>query len=164
MRGSEDLRESDDPFPDDDNPGPSPEEIAEQERKRAEMLNSVAPSPTAGAVAEQKESKFNKKNIEFGNLLGEGSYAKVFQVRLKATNEEFAVKMMDKKHILRYKKEQSVMNEKTVLSMLNHPNLMKMHAAYQDSIALCKSLQCTSLLIVFLFRFRAGFVPRRRTV
>jgi 3-phosphoinositide dependent protein kinase-1 len=82
------------------------------------------------------DQKFNRLNIEFGDMLGEGAYARVFHARLKSTNEEYAIKMMEKKHIIRHQKEAFVFNEKNVLSKLNHPNLMRLHATFQDNIAL----------------------------
>jgi 3-phosphoinositide dependent protein kinase-1 len=88
------------------------------------------------SISEHSNDKFNKQNIEFGDMLGEGAYARVFHARLKSTNEEFAIKMMEKKHIIRHQKEAFVFNEKNVLSKLNHPNLMRLHATFQDNIAL----------------------------
>jgi hypothetical protein len=132
---SPDVQSDDNEWLEEEDNGPSPEEIAEQERIRAELLQNCVPS---ASVIEEQGSKFAKKNLEFGGMLGEGAYAKVFHCRLKTTSEEYAVKMMEKKHIVRYKKELFVVNENAVLAKLDHPNLMRMHMAYQDNIAICK--------------------------
>jgi 3-phosphoinositide dependent protein kinase-1 len=113
--------------------------MSEQEsssRKRSDPDDEIKRAHMLEQAATNTQDKFHKNNMEFGNMLGEGAYARVFHVRLRDTNEEYAVKMMEKKHIIRHQKEAFVFNEKKVLSKLNHPNLMKLHATFQDNLAL----------------------------
>lgn len=55
----------------------------------------------------------------------------------KATKEEFAIKILDKNHILREKKTKYVHVEKTVLARLHHPLLIRLHSTFQDASCLC---------------------------
>lgn len=53
-----------------------------------------------------------------------------------SNGQEYAIKMLDKRFILRHRKENTVHNEKSVLTLLNHPNLMRLHTTFQDSSSL----------------------------
>lgn len=85
---------------------------------------------------DSKDLKLGRADFEIGMLLGEGAYARVFHARHRSTNKEFAIKMLDKKFLLRHGKEQQVINEKKVLSMIDHPNLVKLFTTFQDSCSL----------------------------
>ena len=49
----------------------------------------------------------------------------------------FSVKVLEKKHILREKKQEYVMREKEVFSKLNHPFFIKLYFTFQDPDRLC---------------------------
>ena len=48
-----------------------------------------------------------------------------------------AVKILDKRHIIREKKVQYVSREKEVLTLLNHPFFVKLYFTFQDKDNLC---------------------------
>ena len=65
-------------------------------------------------------------------IIGRGGFGKVWKVRLRKTNELFALKEMSKVKIIDRRSEISIMSERKLLSSLNHPFLVNMHFAFQD--------------------------------
>lgn len=62
-----------------------------------------------------------------------------------ATGKEFAVKTMNKKHIVKEGKIDQIKLERNVLNLLDHPNIMKLFCTFQDAENLC-TLQAFSLV------------------
>jgi len=56
----------------------------------------------------------------------------VWKVKLKKTNEFFALKEMSKTKIIDRRSETSIMSERTLLSKLNNPFIVNMYFAFQD--------------------------------
>ena len=56
----------------------------------------------------------------------------MWKVRLKKTNELFALKEMSKVKIIDRRSEISIMSERNLLSKLNHPFIVNMYFAFQD--------------------------------
>ena len=65
-------------------------------------------------------------------LIGKGGFSKVWKVRAKKTGKTYAMKEMYKTKIINKKSIHSVMNERKLLSELNHPFLVNMNYAFQD--------------------------------
>ena len=60
-------------------------------------------------------------------LIGKGSFAKVYMIEDKITKEKFALKAFNKERILSKKEgKPALMNEVSILRMLDHPNIMKL--------------------------------------
>ena len=74
----------------------------------------------------------NKNYFEFLYIIGRGGFGKVWKVKLKKTNEYFALKEMSKTKIIDRRSETSIMSERTLLSKLNNPFIVNMHFAFQD--------------------------------
>lgn len=90
--------------------------------------NSQSPtSPTTPAVKKKKPEDF-----KFGKVLGEGSFSTVYVVREISTGKEYAMKVLEKRHMIREKKVQYVSREKEVLSRLNHPFFVRLYFTFQD--------------------------------
>ncbi|KAG6976447.1 hypothetical protein JG688_00001371 [Phytophthora aleatoria] len=68
----------------------------------------------------------------FGNVLGQGSYAKVFHAQLKKNHMDFAVKVMDQSFIRKENKTAFVLTERKVMSRLSHPNIVKFYCSFRD--------------------------------
>ena len=77
-----------------------------------------------------------KNHFEFLHIIGRGGFGKVWKVKLKKTNEYFALKEMSKTKIIDRRSEASIMSEKTLLSKLNNPFIVNMYFAFQDYLNL----------------------------
>lgn len=62
----------------------------------------------------------------------------VYHATLEVSGEDFAVKVMDKRHIIRESKVQYVKLEKNILNQLDHPGIVKLHFTFQDESNLCE--------------------------
>ncbi|KAI0071921.1 kinase-like protein [Panus rudis PR-1116 ss-1] len=74
-------------------------------------------------------------DYEFGRVLGEGSYSEVCH---KTTGKEFAIKVIDKGHLIRKNKIGVAYAEKDTLLRLGggHPGIVRLHYALQDQWSL----------------------------
>jgi len=78
----------------------------------------------------------------FGRVLGEGSFSTVYLAKDIQTEKEFAIKVCEKRHIIREKKQQYVKREKEVLLLLsNHtklsaPFFVKLFCTFHDDDSL----------------------------
>ncbi|XP_062573313.1 3-phosphoinositide-dependent protein kinase 1-like isoform X1 [Saccostrea cucullata] len=86
---------------------------------------------------EGSESKKNVKKTPndfiFGKVIGEGSYSTVYLAKEVDSNTEYAIKVLEKRHIMRERKTQYVMREKEVLMKLNHPFFIRLFYTFQDT-------------------------------
>lgn len=69
----------------------------------------------------------------FGKVIGEGSFSTVYLAKEISTGQEFAIKVLEKKHIMRERKSQYVMREKEVLMKTNHPYFIRLYFTFQDA-------------------------------
>ncbi|ORX60074.1 kinase-like protein [Piromyces finnis] len=89
---------------------------------------------------EQQHSQPKKRtpqDFDFFETIGEGSYSSVTHAREKSTGKEFAIKILNKKHIIKEKKVKYVNVEKSVLNKIhNHPLIVRLFYTFQDSYSL----------------------------
>lgn len=69
-----------------------------------------------------------------GRVLGTGSYSTVKLCTREG--KEYAMKIMEKKLILKEKKEKFAKMERDILNLLSHPNVVGMHWCFQDEYSL----------------------------
>ena len=85
-------------------------------------------------------SKFVKKGVKdfnFGRTLGEGSYSTVMAATDRQTLREYAIKVLDKRHIIKEKKVKYVSIEKDTLNRLTeHPGIVRLYYTFQDERSL----------------------------
>lgn len=87
----------------------------------------------------ETKRKLTSKNSYIPNdftilsTIGSGAYSSVLKVKYKKTGEIFAVKLLDKKFMKKEKKLYQVFVENELLNMCNHPNIIKIFGAYEDS-------------------------------
>ncbi|KAI9827130.1 MAG: hypothetical protein M1819_007021 [Sarea resinae] len=85
-------------------------------------------------------SKFVKKGVKdfnFGRTLGEGSYSTVLAATDRQTLREYAIKVLDKRHIIKEKKVKYVNIEKDTLNRLtDHPGIVRLYYTFQDERSL----------------------------
>lgn len=60
----------------------------------------------------------------------------------KTTQQEYAIKILDKGHLKRFEKLPTALAEKNTLVRLGagHPGIVRLHWAFQDEWSLCKCL------------------------
>lgn len=73
------------------------------------------------------------KDFHFGRTLGEGSYSTVIAATDRQNLHEYAIKVLDKKHIIKEKKVKYVNIEKDTLNKLTeHPGIVRLYYTFQD--------------------------------
>lgn len=60
------------------------------------------------------------------------------KAKRKNSGEVFALKIMNKRHIIREKKVKFVKMERMILDQLEYPGVVKLHFTFQDVNSLCK--------------------------
>ena len=84
-----------------------------------------------------KTVKKGVKDFSFGRTLGEGSYSTVLAATDRQTQREYAIKVLDKQHIIKEKKVKYVNIEKDTLNRLtDHPGVIKLTYTFQDERSL----------------------------
>lgn len=77
------------------------------------------------------------KDFNFGRTLGEGSYSTVLAATDRQTGREYAIKVLDKRHIIKEKKVKYVNIEKDTLNRLTeHPGVVRLYYTFQDERSL----------------------------
>jgi serine/threonine protein kinase len=84
-------------------------------------------------IKRQIEPEVSKMSFHLGYVVGKGGFGKVWKVKEKKTGLTFAMKEMLKVKIIKKRSVHSVMNEKELLEKLNHPFLVNMAYAFQDT-------------------------------
>ena len=84
-----------------------------------------------------KHVKKGVKDFQFGRSLGEGSYSTVIAATDRQTGKEYAIKVLDKRHIIKEKKVKYVNIEKDTLNRLtDHPGVVRLYYTFQDEQSL----------------------------
>ncbi|KAI9846708.1 MAG: pkb-activating kinase-like protein [Sclerophora amabilis] len=85
-------------------------------------------------------SRYVKKGVKdfnFGRTLGEGSYSTVIAATDRQTLKDYAIKVLDKRHIIKEKKVKYVNIEKDALNRLtDHPGIVRLYYTFQDERSL----------------------------
>jgi len=103
--------------------------------------SSLQQQPQSGSQSPASQRPQPKKraphDFDFFETIGEGSYSTVTHAREKSTGKEFAIKILNKKHIIKEKKVKYVNVEKAVLNKIhNHPLIVRLYYTFQDSYSL----------------------------
>jgi len=106
-------------------------ENGDKTKPTSNSTSSVPESPTSPSSSQPIKKK-RPEDFKFGKILGEGSFSTVYVVREISTGKEYAMKVLEKRHIIREKKAQYVSREKEVLSRLNHPFFVRLFFTFQD--------------------------------
>ncbi|XP_022599325.1 serine/threonine-protein kinase Sgk2 isoform X2 [Seriola dumerili] len=71
-------------------------------------------------------------DFDFLAVIGKGTFGKVLLAKLKADNKFYAIKVLQKKVILKKKEQKNIMAERNVLlKSLKHPFLVRLHYSFQ---------------------------------
>ncbi|XP_042720061.1 3-phosphoinositide-dependent protein kinase 1 isoform X1 [Lagopus leucura] len=71
-------------------------------------------------------------DFKFGKILGEGSFSTVVLARELTSSREYAIKILEKRHIIKENKVPYVTRERDVMSRLDHPFFVKLYFTFQD--------------------------------
>ena len=96
-------------------------------------------------IQNNNHEKINFKSFEILKLIGSGSFGKVYKVRLKSTNEIFAMKVLNKIYYLKEKLLRYAISECNILQKSNCPFIVKLHYAFQTPDNLYMILDYCSL-------------------
>ena len=117
-----------------DGGGPPPS--SEEWKERGAAVSVRNETDGSGRVV-QKHYKKGVKDFHFGRTLGEGSYSTVMLATDRQTLKEYAIKVLDKRHIIKEKKVKYVNIEKDTLNRLtDHPGVVRLYYTFQDERSL----------------------------
>lgn len=80
-------------------------------------------------------------DFAFGKILGEGSYSTVMLATEISTGSLFAIKMLDKRQLMKENKVKYVTIEKEVLNALDSQYIVKLFYTFQDTYSLYFALE-----------------------
>ncbi|UKZ92501.1 uncharacterized protein TrAFT101_007454 [Trichoderma asperellum] len=84
-----------------------------------------------------RQVKKGVRDFSFGRILGEGSYSTVYLATDRQTLKEYAIKVLEKRHIIKEKKIKYVNIEKNTLNRLTeHPGIVRLYYTFQDETSL----------------------------
>jgi len=99
----------------------------------------------AGGNLVLRQVKKGVKDFAFSRTLGEGSYSTVVLGTDRQTLKEYAVKILDKKHIIKEKKIKYVNIERDTLNrLIEHPGIVRLYYTFQDNASLYYVLDIAS--------------------
>ncbi|KAG2187899.1 hypothetical protein INT44_000649, partial [Umbelopsis vinacea] len=111
----------------------------------ASKLKPPQPTTTSAAEIANPDHPHHRhhrtiNDFELMGTLGEGSYSTVLAAKDKKTGQSYAIKVLDKFHIIREKKQKYVNIEKLALIRMNHPGIVSLYWTLQDRNSLCRIL------------------------
>ena len=81
--------------------------------------------------------RLSANSFEFLEIVGNGAFGRVVRSRKKDNNEVFAIKIVEKRLLMREGKVKQAQTEKNVLAKLKgHPGMIRLHYTFQDEINL----------------------------
>jgi serine/threonine protein kinase len=94
---------------------------------------------TFGKSSEYEKRDFSKisKNLteyRIEGTIGEGNFGKVKLATHLITNRSVAIKFINKNHLIRAGDSDRIYNEMKIISILNHPNILKAYEIFEDDM------------------------------
>lgn len=83
-----------------------------------------------------QQQKLSLSDFEVIRNLGDGAYGDVYLVKYLKTQQEFAMKQIDKEHIAKYQKKHHVFKEKLILEKVHSKYIAKLVGTFQDENSL----------------------------
>jgi len=85
----------------------------------------------ANDIDEKNNTIINYNSFEILELIGGGSFGKVFKAKLKGTDKIFAMKVLNKGYLIKKKLLRYAITECNVLKQSNCPFILKLHYSFQ---------------------------------
>ncbi|PNJ16967.1 PDPK1 isoform 8, partial [Pongo abelii] len=107
--------------------------------RQSPAMDGTAAEPRPGAGSLQhaqpppQPRKKRPEDFKFGKILGEGSFSTVVLARELATSREYAIKILEKRHIIKENKVPYVTRERDVMSRLDHPSLLSFTSHFRTT-------------------------------
>lgn len=118
-------------------PADVPVSSSSEEWKDRGAAMSVQREVDASGRTVVRQVKKGVRDFAFGRVLGEGSYSSVYLATDRQSLKEYAVKVLDKRHIIKEKKVKYVNIEKNTLNRLTeHPGIVRLYYTFQDESSL----------------------------
>ncbi|XP_018421310.1 PREDICTED: 3-phosphoinositide-dependent protein kinase 1 [Nanorana parkeri] len=102
------------------------------ETKTTDFRPTSESEQNTGQQQTQQPRKKHPQDFKFGKILGEGSFSTVVLAKELTTGREYAIKILQKRHIVKEKKVPYVTRERDVMSRLDHPFFVKLYFTFQD--------------------------------
>ena len=83
------------------------------------------------SIDKTHEKETNLNDFEILSLIGKGAYGKIFLVRMKETQELFAMKVIPKKQVIEEDSVEQTLAEKNILSRVRMPFLVNLYYSFQ---------------------------------
>uniref|UniRef100_A0A182K126 3-phosphoinositide-dependent protein kinase 1 n=1 Tax=Anopheles christyi TaxID=43041 RepID=A0A182K126_9DIPT len=124
-------------------------------------MQSTTSSTTNTVVMDSNRTKpssghrLNPNDFYFGKMLGEGSFSCVYLAKEVRTSKKYAIKVCEKRLILREKKQEYVKREREVLNKLTgRPGFLGLYCTFQDRSKLyfVMTYACNGTLLTLLSR------------
>lgn len=129
------------------------------ENEDMELLENVTSKkcqdiPIEESVAEVRDDMVKTHTVgvddfEVLKVVGQGAFAKVYQVRKKGTSEIFAMKVMRKDKIM--KNAEYIIGERDILMKIDHPFVVQLRYSFQ--VPLSRSVSAPSLFPALILMF-----------
>lgn len=114
------------------------QESEEDNKKRSNTMNNypnslaIMKKDNEATLLEDSQIKgigFN--SFQILELLGSGTFGKVYKVKLRTTEQIFAMKVIDKQYLIRNHQLRYAITECNILKQSNHPFIIKLHYSFQ---------------------------------
>lgn len=80
-----------------------------------------------------EEGKLTIDDFSLLKVVGKGSYGTVMLARKDSTGEVLAIKMLEKSFLKKRKQEVHIKSERTILETIEHPFIVNLRYAFQNS-------------------------------
>nr|XP_018910691.1 PREDICTED: 3-phosphoinositide-dependent protein kinase 1 isoform X2 [Bemisia tabaci] len=102
----------------------------------ATTTSTTAANPAAPPAPNPAPARRTPMDYIFGKVIGEGSFSTVYVAKDIHTHKQYAIKVCEKKHIIREKKTEHMKREKEALNILSNagvPFFVKLYCTFQDT-------------------------------
>ncbi|KAL6773846.1 hypothetical protein ACKKBG_A22740 [Auxenochlorella protothecoides x Auxenochlorella symbiontica] len=87
------------------------------------------------------KAAYNLSDFELLRRLGDGSYSQVVLARPKAGGKEVALKIMDKRYLIRHSMVEYIRRERAIMDQLSHPGVARLYFTFQDAYSLYMGIE-----------------------
>jgi serine/threonine protein kinase len=89
--------------------------------------------PESSVTLPSASGKLTTQDFKKEKDLGRGSFGKVCKVIHRSTNQEYAIKFMEKSKIQKLNMVDQLKNEIDIMQAVQHPNIVKLVTYFEDN-------------------------------